>query len=186
MAKLRRETGDGGTEMVSRSVSIRQVSSQLGVDESTLRYRLGRPERAPDGQRDRASVLDGWAEVVGAVLGRFGDPRWAARRPDGARPGWYFECWAAGTASRAATRRCAATCGGPMASGLLRRCAGWRRRPECRRSHDWFEWPAVVAGERCTLYGRLTRRNPDRAHVRCIRISVCLPAGYPLEAEAFG
>jgi len=40
-------------EMVDRAVSVRQVATQLGVDESTLRYRLRRPLDAPDGRSER-------------------------------------------------------------------------------------------------------------------------------------
>jgi hypothetical protein len=36
---------------------------------------LARPEDAPDGRRERASVLDGWETRITAVLERFGDPR---------------------------------------------------------------------------------------------------------------
>ena len=62
-------------EMVDRSVSVRQVALQLGVDESTLRYRLGRSVDAPDGRIVRATVMAGWDERVDAVLHRFGDAR---------------------------------------------------------------------------------------------------------------
>ncbi|MCC6772401.1 MAG: hypothetical protein IT360_14500 [Gemmatimonadaceae bacterium] len=62
-------------EMVGRDVSVRQVARQLGVDESSVRYRLGRPADAPDGRQDRPSVLDGWDARVDAVLARFDDPR---------------------------------------------------------------------------------------------------------------
>ena len=43
MAKLGRAHVMLAQEMVDRSVSVRQVATQLGVDESTLRYRLKRP-----------------------------------------------------------------------------------------------------------------------------------------------
>ena len=62
-------------EMVDRAVSVRQVAAQLGVDESTLRYRLGRPLDAPDGRAARATALTGWDARVDAVLTRFGDDR---------------------------------------------------------------------------------------------------------------
>ena len=62
-------------EMVDRAVSVRQVAVQLGVDESTLRYRLGRPLDAPDGRSVRPTALAGWEERVDAVLARFGDAR---------------------------------------------------------------------------------------------------------------
>lgn len=62
-------------EMVRRGSSVRQVAAQFGVDESTLRYRLRRSPEAPDGRRARTTALDGWSEVVGAILARFGDGR---------------------------------------------------------------------------------------------------------------
>ena len=62
-------------EMVGRDVSVRQVARQLGVDESSLRYRLGRPDDVPDGWQERPSVLDDWDARVDAVLARFDDLR---------------------------------------------------------------------------------------------------------------
>ncbi|MCC6316301.1 MAG: hypothetical protein IT361_01325 [Gemmatimonadaceae bacterium] len=56
-------------------MSVRQIASHLGVDESTLRYRLGRPLDAPDGRQERASVMDGWEGMVHRVLTRLGEAR---------------------------------------------------------------------------------------------------------------
>jgi DNA-binding Lrp family transcriptional regulator len=53
MAKLRREHVMIAREMIARDVSIREVAGKLGVDESTLRYRLDRPLDAKDGRRRR-------------------------------------------------------------------------------------------------------------------------------------
>lgn len=75
MAKLRREHVMIAREMQARDVSVRQIASQLGVDESTLRYRLGRPPDAPDGRQERASVMDGWEGVVHGVLTRLEEAR---------------------------------------------------------------------------------------------------------------
>lgn len=75
MAKLRREHVQIAREMRDREVSGRQIAAQLGVDESTLRYRLKRPVDAPDGRQDRASVMDGWAPIVQALLERLADAR---------------------------------------------------------------------------------------------------------------
>lgn len=75
MARLRQEHLMVAREMVSRDIPVRQVARDLGVDESTLRYRLARPADAPDGRRERVSVLDGWADRISAVLARFDDPR---------------------------------------------------------------------------------------------------------------
>ena len=81
MAKLRREHVMIAREMIARDASIRDVAGKLGVDESTLRYRLKRPLEAPDGRRDRGTALDGWDPVVTAVLERFGDARVQAGGP---------------------------------------------------------------------------------------------------------
>ncbi len=61
--------------MVRRDVPVRPVARSLGVDESTRRYHVPRPQAAPDGRRERASVLDGWTERITAVLQRFDDTR---------------------------------------------------------------------------------------------------------------
>jgi hypothetical protein len=79
MAKLRREHVMIARGMLARDASIRDVAGKLGVDESTLRYRLKRPLEAPDGRRDRGTALDGWDAVVTAVLERFGDARVTAQ-----------------------------------------------------------------------------------------------------------
>ena len=42
MAKIREEIVPGVNIMVENGESIRKVASELGVDESTLRYRLNR------------------------------------------------------------------------------------------------------------------------------------------------
>jgi hypothetical protein len=83
MARLRQEHLMVAREMVGRDVPVRQVALSLGADQSTLRYHLARPEAAPDGRRERASVLNGWTERMTAVLQRFADPRvggWAMDR----------------------------------------------------------------------------------------------------------
>src|ERR1700738_3314823 len=75
MAKLGRAHVMIAQAMVDRAVSVRQVATQLGVDESTLRYRLGRPVDAPDGRTARPTALAGWDERIDVVLARFGDAR---------------------------------------------------------------------------------------------------------------
>lgn len=75
MARLRRDELMVAKEMVAREVPVRQVARQLGVDESSLRYRLGRAVDAADGRKERPSVLDGWETRIDAVLARFDDPR---------------------------------------------------------------------------------------------------------------
>jgi hypothetical protein len=79
MARLRQEHLMVAREMVGRDIPVRQVARDLGVDELTLRYHLGRPEDAPDGRRERASVLVGWEARITVVLQRFDDPRVGAR-----------------------------------------------------------------------------------------------------------
>ncbi len=75
MARLRTEHLMVMRDMVERDVPVRQVARDLGVDESTVRYHLARRASAPDGRRDRPSLLDGWHDRVDAVLQRFDDPR---------------------------------------------------------------------------------------------------------------
>ena len=58
---------------VDQGMTVKQVAAQLGVDESTLRYRLARPPDAPDGRRDRARAVAGWEARIAAVQARFGD-----------------------------------------------------------------------------------------------------------------
>jgi transposase len=162
MAKLRRDQIMIAKEMVARDVSQRTVASQLGVDESTLRYHLGRPQDAPDGRRDRVSALDGWADQVTAVLERFGDARVVV----------------------GATTRCQAQ----VVHGVLVREFGFRgsyqavrrylkrtyaspvqavRRVETpagvQAQHDWFECPAAIGGTRITLYGLIGTLSHSRA-----------------------
>jgi FixJ family two-component response regulator len=75
MARLRQEHLLVMREMVARDVPVRQVARDLGVDESTLRYHLARADAAPDGRRDRKSVVHGWEARIAVVLARFADPR---------------------------------------------------------------------------------------------------------------
>jgi transposase len=75
MARLRREHVMVAQEMVARDVPVRQIARDLGVDESTVRYHVARGTDAPDGRRDRPSIMDEWQERVTAVLQRFDDPR---------------------------------------------------------------------------------------------------------------
>jgi len=60
--------------MVDRSVSVRQVATQLGVDESTLRYRLKRPLTSGAAL---AHLLI-WIIVLG-VMGGYLWPRWTPK-----------------------------------------------------------------------------------------------------------
>jgi hypothetical protein len=78
MAKLREDHVTIAREMLARQVPIRRIAAQLGVDESTVRYRLARPADAPDGRRDRPRLLEGWAERLSAIQARFGETPCAA------------------------------------------------------------------------------------------------------------
>jgi len=74
MAKLGRAHVMLAQEMVDRSVSVRQVATQLGVDESTLRYRLKRPLTSGAAL---AHLLI-WIIVLG-VMGGYLWPRWTPK-----------------------------------------------------------------------------------------------------------
>jgi len=150
-------------EMQSREVSVRQIAGQLGVDESTLRYRLKRPPEAPDGRRDRPSVMAAWHDVVYAVLTRLEDQRvviGSGRRMrtqlihdilvrDFGFPGSYQ------SVRRYLQRTFAAA---PVQA--IRRV---ETPPGVQAQHDWFEWPGVIGGERCTLYGLIGTLAHSRA-----------------------
>lgn len=55
--------------LVEKGTSVRQVAGQLGVDESTLRYRLDRlTSGAVDGRKDKPEICDEHSEYIGAWL----------------------------------------------------------------------------------------------------------------------
>ena len=150
-------------EMVARGVAVRQVARQLAVSEAGLRYRLQRSPEAPDGRRERPSVLKGWDDVVTAVLERFGDGR--------VTPGSESRC-PARTVFEVLVREFGFT-GSYQA---VRRHLGRRfgrapvqavRRVELpagvQAQHDWFEWVSVVGGERQTVYGLIGTLAYSRA-----------------------
>jgi transposase len=150
-------------EMVDRAVSVRQVAAQLGVDESTLRYRLGRAVDAPDGRCVRASVLAGWDERIDAVLTRFGDGRVV---PEGAG-----HCEAqmlhailarefGFTGSYQAVRRYLKRRFAAPAVQAVRRV---ETPPGVQAQHDWFDFEAVIAGERRALHGLIGTLSHSRA-----------------------
>jgi transposase len=150
-------------EMVARAVSVRQAAAQLGVDESTLRYHLGRPVQAADGRRDRASALDGWEAVVAGVLERFGDARVVAGGTTRCPGRVVFDIlvreYGFAGSYQAVRRYLRRTWGSPPVQAI--------RRVETpagvQAQHDWFEWPAVVGGERCTAYGLIGTLSFSRA-----------------------
>lgn len=163
MAKLGRTHVMIAQEMVDRAVSVRHVAAQLGVDESTLRYRLRRPVDAPDGRATRPSALAGWDARVDAVLTRFGDARVV---PDGTGRceaqmlhGRLVEEYQF-TGSYQAVRRY-----------LKRRFAGapvqaMRRvetPPGVQAQHDWFDFAGVIGGECRALHGLIGTLSHSRA-----------------------
>jgi hypothetical protein len=115
MAKFRRDhdcEGDGGAGRVPAD-----GASQLAVDGPTRRYHhLARPKDAPDGRRDRVSTLDRWTDQVTAVLERFGDARGGPGATSRCQAQVVHRCW----------------CASSIFVGIIRRCAGWRRRRVCK------------------------------------------------------
>jgi len=150
-------------EMVDRAVSVRHVAAQLGVDESTLRYRLARSLDAPDGRRDRPSALAGWEERIDAVLTRFGDARVLA---DGSG-----HCQAqvlhailmrefAFTGSYQSVRRYLKRRFAPGPIQAVRRV---ETPPGVQAQHDWFDFDGVIAGKRRALHGLIGTLSHCRA-----------------------
>lgn len=155
MATLREEHVRLAREMVARAVSVRQVAADLGVDESTVRYRLARPADAPDGRRERASILDGWTERVTAVVARFGDGPPAATvvhevlvREFGFRGSYQ------------AVRRWLRRQAGPRPVQAVRRI---ETPPGVQAQHDWFTIEVRLAGVPTRVYGLIGTLSHSRA-----------------------
>lgn len=163
MAKLRREHIMIAREMMARDTSQRAAAAHLGVDESTLRYRLSRAADAPDGRRVRPSALDGWEDAVTAVLTGLGDGRVVPGGTERAQaqvvhavlvrehrfPGSYQ------AVRRYLHRTYPAV---PVQA---------QRRVETpagvQAQHDWFEWPATIDGTRRSMYGLIGTLSHSRA-----------------------
>jgi transposase len=162
MAKLRRDQVMVAMEMVERGVSIRQVARQLGVAESGLRYRLARAPDAPDGRRERVSVLDGWAERVDAVLARFGDARLGAGTGHcPAQTLYAVLCREHGfTGSYQAVRRYLRR---RFAAAPVQAVRRVETPPGVQAQHDWFDFESVIAGERQVLHGLIGTLAHSRA-----------------------
>lgn len=162
MARLRKDAIMVAQQMVERQVPVRQVARQLGVDESSLRYRLSRPAEAPDGRQERPSVLDGWDARVDAVLARFDDPR--LRGETGAmveasvvhgvlqRDYGFLGSYQA--VRRYLTRRF------PVPVQAIRRV---ETPPGVQAQHDWFECSSRVGGVVQPLYGLIGTLSHSRA-----------------------
>ena len=163
MAKLGRTHVMIAQAMVDRAVSVRRVAAQLGVDDSTLRYRLGRSLDAPDGRCVRPTALAGWEDRVDAVLTRFGDARVV---PDGTG-----HCEAqmlhailvrefGFTGSYQAVRRSLKRRFAPPPVQAVRRV---ETPPGVQAQHDWFDFAGTIAGERRALHGLIGTLSHCRA-----------------------
>lgn len=163
MAKLRREHVMLAREMMTRDASIRDVAGQLGVDESTLRYRLKRPLDAPDGRRDPGTAVDGWEGVVVGVLERFGDSRVVAGSSTRCPARVVFDVLVrefSFTGSYQAVRRHLHRTYGVAPVQAIRRV---ETPAGVQAQHDWFEWEGVVAAERTMLDGLIGTLSFSRA-----------------------
>jgi len=155
MAKLREDHVSIARDMVARQVPVRQIAVQLGVDESTLRYRLRRATDAPDGRRLRPSVVDGWAERIAAVEARFGG--------DGCAVSVLFDTLVREfgfAGSYQALRRWVRRRRGRPPVQAVRRIelpAG------VQAQHDWFTFTASVGGELRPFYALIGTLAHSRA-----------------------
>lgn len=150
-------------EMVDRRVSVRQVAAQLGVDESTLRYRLGRSLDTPDGRRVRPTALAGWDERVDAVLLRFGDARVVADGTGHCQAQVLHALLVREfqfTGSYQAVRRYLKRRFAPPPVQAVRRV---ETPPGVQAQHDWFDFEGVIAGERRSLHGLIGTLSHSRA-----------------------
>jgi len=155
MAKLREEHVTIAREMAARDVPVRRIARQLGVDESTLRYRLERPAGAPDGRRARPTRLDGWAERIAAVEARFGE--------DGCPASVLYDVLVREfgfAGSYQAVRRHVRRTRGPAPIQAVRRI---ELPPGIQAQHDWFDFTAWIAGARLALHGLLGTLAHSRA-----------------------
>lgn len=170
MARLRRDALMVAQQMIARQVPVRQVARQLGVDESSLRYRLRRPVEAPDGRQERPSVLDGWDARVDAVLARFEDPRLRgepgaaveASVVHGVLEREYGVLGSYQAVRRYLTRRF------PRAVQAIRRV---ETPPGVQAQHDWFDCTARVGGVMQPLYGLIGTLSYSRASFVWVSLS---------------
>jgi transposase len=163
MAKLGRTHVMIAQQMVDRSVSVRQIALQLGVDESTLRYRLGRPLDAPDGRTQRLSALDAWDERIDAVLTRFGDVRVVAEGTGHCQAQTLHGILAREygfTGSYQAVRRHLKRRFTAPPVQAVRRV---ETPPGVQAQHDWFDFEGRIGGERRPLHGLIGTLSHSRA-----------------------
>ena len=162
MARLRTDEIMVAQQMIERRVPVRQVARQLGVDESSLRYRLGRSAAAPDGRQASPSVLDGWDARVDAVLARFDDPRLRgaagatveATVVHGVLQRDYGFTGSYQAVRRYLTRRF------PVPVQAIRRV---ETPPGVQAQHDWFECTSRVGGVQQPVYGLIGTLSHSRA-----------------------
>lgn len=150
-------------EMVDRSVSVRQVAAQLGVDESTLRYRLRRPLDAPDGRCVRATAMAGWDDRVDAVLTRFNDRRVVAEGAGYCQAQLLHDILTrefAFTGSYQSVRRYLAR---RFATPPIQAVRRVETPPGVQAQHDWFDFDGRIAGERRALHGLIGTLSHSRA-----------------------
>jgi transposase len=150
-------------EMVDRSVSVRQVAAQLGVDESTLRYRLGRPVDALDGRRLQPTALAGWDERVDAVLTRFGDGRVVADGTGHCEAQQLYDILTREyqfTGSYQSVRRYLKRRFPAPPIQAVRRI---ETPAGVQAQHDWFDFEGVIAGERRSLHALIGTLSHSRA-----------------------
>jgi transposase len=163
MARLRQEHLMVAREMVDRDVPVRQVARDLGVDESTVRYHLARPEDAPDGRRERASVLDGWTERITAVLQRFADPRVggdAMDRVEASVVHGVLRREFGFPGSYQSVRRHLARHYPARPTRAVRRV---ETPPGMQAQHDWFDVGVRIGGTRRPLHGLIGALSHSRA-----------------------
>ena len=163
MARLRKEQVMIAREMVERDVPVRQVARDLGVDESTLRYHLGRSPTATDRRKDRPSALDGWQERLDAVLTRFADPRVGGDAVDRVEASVVHgvlrrEFGFAG--SYQAVRRHLQRRFAPVPQRAVRRV---ETPPGVQAQHDWFDVTVRIAHAPTPLHGLIGTLSYSRA-----------------------
>lgn len=155
MTKLREDHVTIAREMLARQVPIRRIAAQLGVDESTVRYRLARPAAQADGRRARAAALDGWAERVATLEARFGEPPCPASVLHALLVEEYGF-----SGSYQAVRRYLQRTRGPAPRQAIRRV---ETPAGVQAQHDWFEFEAAVGGAPQRLYGLIGTLAYSRA-----------------------
>lgn len=157
MARLQAEAVMVAKQMAERGVPVRQLARQLGVDESSLRYRLARPADAPDGRRDRPSVLDGWEDRVAALVARF------VEREVPVEATTIHQCLVREhgfTGSYQAVRRYLKRTQPVAPVQAVRRV---ETPPGVQAQHDWAEVAVVIHGVAQTAYTLLGTLSHSRA-----------------------